>query len=399
MSMQKSRLYHFYTYTTGGDGNQEGNGGEGVRSMNKRKWWLILVVVVLVGLGIWRGGQIWLERKATKTELPRPTVVVQTAQKVNKENSLSYTGNVQALNEAVVSSKVGGRVTRILVDNGMRIKAGQPLAVLDNTDYAMALSASQATLKKAEVQETTVRSNYDRIKVLYEQGAVAEKDMEELEAALAVAEADLESARVGVANAEEAFNNTTIIAPINGLVANRNVMLGQMVAPGTPLMLVQDMDTVWVTINIEQKKCDVMKPGLPALINVEGSKTELKGTVKIINPAANIAARVFETRIKVDNSEHLLKTGMFVRVKIFVGSDKEVLAVPQNALISKDGLFFLFTVDKDKISRQQVTVGDVFNQMVEVKSGLKVGQQVVISNVNKLKDQDLVRVSRTEGER
>ena len=176
-------------------------------------------------------------------------------------------------------------------------------------------------------------------------------------------------------------------------------MLGQMVAPGTPLMLVQDMDTVWVTINIEQKKCDVMKPGLPALINVEGSKTELKGTVKIINPAANIAARVFETRIKVDNSEHLLKTGMFVRVKILVGSDKEVLAVPQNALVSKDGLFFLFTVDKDKISRQQVTVGDVFNQMVEVKSGLKVGQQVVISNVNKLKDQDLVRVSRTEGER
>ena len=370
-----------------------------VAVMSRWKWWLI-ILMPLIGLGIWRGYAL-LERKDLSKEKVKPTVQVQEVQKVKKENVLNYTGTILARDEALISPKVGGKVSRILVQNGERVKAGQSLVELESKDYRTALSASQADLKKAEIQVTTLRSNYVRLKTLYDQGAVSQKDLEEIEAALQAAEADKEKAQAGVQSAEDFLKDTVLVSPIDGVVTNRNIMLGQMAGPGIPLMSVANLDYVCVVINTEPKDLEIIqRPQITAEITVDEQEGErFQGTVEAVNPAANIAARAFETRIKVANPKHQLKPGMFARIKVIAGAPVEVVAVPQNALVSKEGLYFLFTLEKgNQVKRRQVKVGNITGQMVEIKSGLKEGDRVVITNINQLKDLDYVRIAVLERE-
>jgi len=256
------------------------------------------------------------------------------------------------------------------------------------------LSINQALLKKAEANLTAVKANYERFKQLYQSAVVAKKDFEDVETALKVAEAEAASAAASVANAQESLRNAIVVSPLNGVVLNRTVTAGQVVSPGAPLMAVQDVSSVYAMVNVEQKDLAKIKPGLPAEVTLDTyGGLKFDGVVEIVSPAANKAARVFETKIRIGNGENLLKPGMFVRVEIKTGAAEEVPAVPQNALTSKQGLFYVFLAENGRVKRQQVEIGQVIDQLVEIKSGLPAGQKVIITNVNKLKDQDRVEIA------
>lgn len=361
----------------------------------KSKWklWLIPLVVVLA-FGMYKGGNLWGKNEEPQ-KVSVQTVSAKSVEKIKIENALALTGSLEAFEEAVISSKVAGRVSQVAVENGDAVVPGQPLVLLERQDYVNALTASQAILKKAETNLISARTNYQRFQELHNQGAVSQKDFEDMEVALKVAEADASSAAASVANDEESLRNATVASPLRGVVANKNVTTGQVLTPGVTLMAVEDISSVYVVVNIEQKDLAKIKPGLKADVTVDayGDK-KFAGTVEVINPAANKSARVFETKIKVDNKEQLLKPGMFAKVQVKTGEAVEVLAVPQAALTTKQGMYFVFVPEGDKVKRVQVEIGQIHNQSVEIMKGLKEGQQVVITNVNKLKDQDKVKIAK-----
>lgn len=363
---------------------------------SKWKLWLIPLAIILA-FGLFRGGDIWGKGETSKAK-PMQTVSTRAVTKTRVENTLLLTGSIEAINEAIISAKVsmGGRVSSILVENGDQVSAGQSLVVLDSQDYLNRLTAAEAALKIAEANLSTAQADYQRYQELYQQGAISAKEFEAMEAAYAIAEAQVSSAAATVATQQEDLKNTTITAPISGLVANRNVKTGQMVSPQSgPLMTVQDISSVYVVVNIEQKDLAVIKKGLPAEIRVDAFGDKIfHGVVEVINPVANEGARVFATKIKVANGEGLLKPGMFAKAEIKTGEAVEVLTIPQGALTTKQGLYFVFIPDGDKVKRVQVEIGQVINQLVEVKKGLAEGQQVVVTNVNKLMDQEKVNFAK-----
>ena len=325
------------------------------------------------------------------------TVNTQVVEKVAKDSAIDLTGNVDSIKRAVISAKVAGRVDQILVDNGAQVSNGQSLVLLESQDYHNGLDAGMANVNKAEAALQLIKQNYRRTKTLFEQGAVPQKDLDGMEASLRGAEADVASARAASALAEESLNNTNIISPINGLVANRNVNIGQIVAAGTPVMTVEDISAVYVLVNIDQN--DLMnniKVGAAADVWIDAASQtnqKLSGVIQNINPVANKSSRVFEIKIRVENPDKVLKPGVFAHVSIKTGQSEEVMAVPQNALTSNKGLYFVFIAYGDVVERQQVVIGSMIGQMVEIKSGLSPGQIVVISNVNKLKDQDRIQIA------
>jgi RND family efflux transporter MFP subunit len=360
---------------------------------HKWKFWLAPLVVILA-LGLWKGGDFLKQKKDTSPQVRAQTVAVQDVGKVKKEDNVALTGSLEALNEAFISPKVPGRVSRVLVENGAFVAVGQPLVLLEDTEYSNALAIARATLKKAEANLASVRVNYDRFRELYQGKVISEKDFEDAQTGLMLAEADTDAAAAAVANAEEALSGATVVSPLNGVVANRNVTPGQVVSAGFTLMAVEDISSIYALVNIEQKDLGKIKPGLPATVTVEAFSGRLfNGVVEIINPAANKDARVFETKIKVENQEGLLKPGMFSIVQIKTGEGGEVLAVPQNSLVSIQGMFFAFVTEGDRVKRRQVEIGQVIDQLVEIKSGLAAGQKIVVTNVNKLKDQDKIIIA------
>jgi RND family efflux transporter MFP subunit len=307
---------------------------------------------------------------------------------------VSLTGSLEALQDGVVSPKVPGRVSRVLVENGAVVTAGQPLVLLEDAEYTNALAMARATLKKAEANLSSARINYERFKELYQGNVISKKEFEDVQTGLNLAAADAAAAAAAASNAEESLHGATVAAPFDGVVSNRNVTPGQMVSAGTSLMKVEDISSVYVVVNVEQKDLGRVKPGLPAEVTVDSFVSRgFAGVVEIINPSANKSARVFETKIKIGNGEGLLKPGMFAGVRIKTGEEGEALVVPQNSLVSIQGMYFAYVADGDRALRRQVEIGQVIGQLVQIKSGLTAGQKIVVTNVNKLKDQDKIIIS------
>ena len=364
---------------------------------SKFKLWLLpLIAILAVGvyIGVHKGGDFLQKQKAPQQQenLQLQTVVTKPIEKIKKESTIDLTGSVEALHEAVISAKTGGRVSKVNVENGSAVSTGNQLVLLESQEFTNALDVNRATLEKAKANLEIIQSNYTRMQTLFKEAAVSKKDFEEVETGLKVAEAEVNAASAAVANAQENLNNTTVSSPISGLVANRSVTMGQVVAAGTQLMAVEDISGVYVVVNIEQSDLAKIKLGQQAKVAVDTYRDRsFTGTVEIINPSANKSARVFSTKIKVNNRDHLLKPGMFAKVSIKTGESKEVPVVPQEALASVQGMYFVFIADGDKAKRQQVEIGEMINQSVEIKSGLSAGQKVIVTNVNKLKDQDRIR--------
>lgn len=361
----------------------------------KNKWyrWLVAAVVIVLALAMARG--MAKQNNLKETTNSTKTVVAQTLSKVKIEPELALTGNVEAVKEVLISAKVAGRVSEVLIKNGDAVTSGQPLVLLEDSDFRTALVVSQANLTKAKANLETTRSNYQRSKSLFESKAISAKDFEAAQAALDVAEADANSAAAAVDSSQNSLTNATISSPIGGVVANCTVKAGEYLSPGMSptLLAVEDISSVYVTVSIEQKDLSLLKPGLKAEVIADTYAGQVfAGTVEVINPVAGKTSRVFETKIRVANENNLLRPGMFVKVKLETGEPVKVMAVPQNAVISKAGLFYVFVAEGDHVKRQPVQVGQVVNQMVEIKSGLTEGQKVVITDVSVLKDQDPVTI-------
>jgi len=357
------------------------------------KYWLIPLSLI-IALGFVISVKILDKKNIEPPEVHSQTVQVMAAEKVKKENILEYTGSIIAFDEALISARAPGRVTRVLADNGAAVTVGQPLVLLEDQDYVNGLAAGEAALKKAEVNLNAMGANFKRIQELYDSEVVSRKDFEDAENGLKAAEADVETAAAGVAAAREALRNATIVSPIGGFVAGRSVTSGQVLSPGAPLMTVQDISSVYLVINVEQKNLARVVPGQRAEATVDAfGDRKFEGRVEIINPAADKSARVFETKIRLANPGHLLKPGMYAGVEIKSGEVDEVLVVPQNAVISVEGLYFVFIAEDDRARRQQVETGGVIDQSVEIKSGLTEGQQVIVTDTNKLKDQDRIIIA------
>lgn len=355
---------------------------------------ILVVVLALVSIKVISYAGSGKNGAAQETGAPVRTIQTQAVATVSKTENLSLTGNIEANNDAVISAKIGGKVSQILIENGAAVRAGQALVLLETDELHNNVVNCQAVFEKAQAGLASARSNYERIKALYEGGAISKQSLDDVTTALQVAENDERSAAAGLANAREALSNATVTAPLNGFVHDRQVTLGQVVGAGQQLMSVGDLSSVYVTANIAQEDLAKIKKGLPADIFVNAyPDKKFAGIVEIINPAMDQAARVFQTKIKVNNGENLLMPGMFAKAEIKIGQAQDVPAVPMNAVTSSQGMYFVFVVEGDRVKRRQVEIGQMVGQSVEVKSGLALGERVAVSNVNMLRDQDLISVT------
>lgn len=359
-----------------------------------KNWKLGLVAVVLIAVALLLAKNLMKpdDQPEPKTAAAK-TVLTQPVSKVKTDPSLNLTGNVEAVRESVVSTKIAGRVSEVRVKNGDAVSAGQPLIILEDQDYRNALTVSRSNLSKAEKNLESARSNLERSQDLFENGALSAKNLEDAQMMLDLAQADVDSALVAVDNAEESVKNTTICAPTAGVVANCEVKVGQFLSPGITLLKVADISSVYIVVNINQADLAQIKTGQTCKVTADTyPDRSFSGTVELINPTANPSTRLFETKIRVANAGHRLRPGMFVKVEIKTGAPVEVMAVPQNAVVAKAGSYYVFIMDGDRVKRQQVEVGQVLDELVEIKSGLKDGQTVVVTGVNTLKDQDQVTI-------
>jgi len=361
----------------------------------KLKYWII-PIVLLVAVIVLSRSELFSKGKAySETADNKVTVKVASVEYVSTVPQIALNGSLEARTSAAISAKVSGNIEQVLVEEGQYVKAGDPLIRLNSIELANSARMAQDTVVKAQANYDLARADYQRYQTLYSQDAISQQELETAQAKFRTAQAELSSAVAGKNNARQQYNYGVITAPIDGVVANKTAVVGQVASPGTTLMVVNNIREVYAVVNVEQGDLSRIRVGQKAAVLVDAypDKT-FTGTVEIMNPQAGLSNRMFRTKIKVDNPNGILKPGMFIKLQLAAGNARKALIVPSAAVMEKQGLYYVFAVENNKVVRCPVTIGDITGNTIEIKSGLQRGQKVVVTNVSQLKDGETVRVDK-----
>ncbi len=256
--------------------------------------------------------------------------------------SVQATGTIQPDTTVDVKTRASGEVLEILAETGQQVKRGQLLIRIDPRQPRNAVNQSKAALDVAKVQLDIAKAQLDRSKELLKAQTITQQEYESAELAYANAKAAVVRAQIDVENNEISLEDTDVKAPINGVIIQRNVERGNVVASatfnaggGTVLMQMADLGLVQVNTLVDETDIGKIRPGLPTTVTVDAYPNRpFQGTVLKVEPLAQVQQNVtmFPVKVRIDNREGLLRPGMNAEVQFHVGRRDGVLAVPNAAL-------------------------------------------------------------------
>lgn len=248
------------------------------------------------------------------------------------------------------------------------------------------IAAAKAKVAQAAAQLTAASANRS-------QGPAYAANLNALQSSVAAAEAQLRQA-------EARRSDTVLTSPIDGVVSLRSTDPGAIASPGSPVLTIQFLKWVYVTGSIPIENTEKVKVGTPVTFTIDAipGKT-FSASVAEVNPAADPQNRQFTIRIKVDNAANALKPGMYARLHVVLQRDEAAVAVPREAVkVAKDGSKSVFVVDDKMVAHMTpVTTGGEDPKSIEITSGLKVGDKVVVLSYSPVRDGQTVTTGKREG--
>ena len=285
---------------------------------------------------------------------------------------------------ARVFSSISGRVTKIEVEAGQQVKAGDPLLWIDSPDYAGGASDSL----KADADLLRKKEAYERSRLLFDAQGLARKDLESAEADWRQAEAEAQRAKARMKNLSgnavaTAEGKYILRAPINGVISERQVNIGTEVQPGASnsLFVITNPKHVWVMVDLPEQQIEKIKVGQPVSVEVDAYPNEVfPGKVTVISETLDSVMRRFQVRCEVDNSQHKLRPEMYARISPIVDANSKLPRVPNTALFTQGLYSFLFVEQSPGVlQRRRVTLGLQDADFSYIKEGLRAGERVVTS--------------------
>jgi cobalt-zinc-cadmium efflux system membrane fusion protein len=329
----------------------------------------------------------------TVTAAQRERLHVQTIKRVAFHRTIETTGTVgfDSDRATTVLAPISGPVSRLLVSLGATVKAGDPLALVDSPDFAVATSG----YRKAVVTAKNLRRIADLDKQLFEADAIARRDLEQAQTDAVNGEADRDAAlqqlrAIGVT--DEAIRDIqedrpatvaagVIRSPLAGTVVEKLITPGQLLQAGTtPCFTVADLSQVWVATDIFEAQLASVAVGDPAEVITSASPDNFPGTVENISAILDPNTRSISVRVVAKNPGEVLKKQMYVRVQIHSSRESTGLLVPVAAILRDDeNLPFVYLAQPGgNFERRHVTLGSRVGDQYEILTGLKDGEQIVV---------------------
>jgi len=302
---------------------------------------LILAVVVVAVLAIvyfvWKP----FDSKAN-TDIGATRISTAVVSRGNLIISVNSTGVVEPILTVDLKSKASGEIIELPIEAGDLVKKGQLIAKLDSTTSKNSYDQAKADLGVAKSNLALVEKEADRQKELYKQSLISQLDYDNALLNKEKAASDLVKAQTNLDDAKERLSETVIRSPIDGIVLQKYVEIGQIIASGisavsggTTIASVADLSKVYINASVDEVDIGQIEPGQKATIIAESyPDREFNGTVIRIHPQAIVQQNVttFDVTIEVDNSDGLLMAGMNTSVEITAGFRQNVLLVPREAL-------------------------------------------------------------------
>ncbi|MBB3856096.1 RND family efflux transporter MFP subunit [Xanthomonas arboricola] len=320
------------------------------------------------------------EAKAAEEKKTVDAVPVEIAKATRRAVAASYTGTaaLEPRAEAQVVAKTSGVALAVMVEEGQKVSAGQALVRLDPDRAHLAVAQSEAQLRKLE-------NSYRRATQLVGQQLVSAADVDQLKF-------DVENSRAQHRLASLELSYTTVQAPISGVIASRSIKTGNFVQINTPIFRIVDDSQLEATLNVPERELATLKSGQPVTLLADALPgQQFIGKVDRIAPVVDSGSGTFRVICAFGQGAEALQPGMFGRIRIDYDQRKDALVIPRLALLD-DGEPAVFVVRNGKASRVPVKLGYAEGPWLEVRQGLKEGDQVVTAGKVALRDGTAVQV-------
>ena len=294
--------------------------------------------------------------EAENSEEETPPVPVETSAPVRGDVYAMYTGTapIEAYAEANVIAKVAGEVRELLIEEGDEVSKGQVLARLDGERLRLELNESEAKLSKLQrdidLKAKGLISDGDFEKIKYE--------MEALEAAFNLASLELDY--------------TQIRAPIDGVVAERLVKLGNTISEGDALFKVTSLEPLVAYLHVPEREYRHIDPGQPVGIEIDAlADGTIVAAVSRVSPVIDPQTGTFKITVEIVDKERRIKPGMFGRIGVIYDVHEDALQIPRSAIIEDQGTASVFVIEGDRAIRRPVDTGYSNRGMVEITTGVQ----------------------------
>jgi len=360
----------------------------------------LILIVVLLGLAFWgvstRAKALAVVTKETR-ELAVPTVSVVTPERGAPQEEITLPGSIQAFTDASIYARTNGYMKRRLVDIGSRVRAGALLAEIDTPELDSQLQQVRADLSTAEANARLAATTADRYRDLIKTESVSQQDLDNANGSLEAKLAAVESSKANVKRLEQLHAFRRIEAPFDGVITVRNTEIGALIDSGSnakELFHIAAVNKLRVFVSVPEVYSRAAQPGITATLTLkEFPGRTFTGTLARTAQSIDVSSRTLLTEVDVDNTKGELLPGSFAEVHLKLPSPASTLKVPVNALIFKTEGLQVATVRGNRIALVTVVAGRDFGNEVEIVSGLKGDEQLVVNPPDSLEDGVTVRVA------
>jgi RND family efflux transporter MFP subunit len=391
-----------------------------------RRSWLALLAVVVAAAGC-TGEPTSSASAAASTDKPAaatPPRAVKVFRAVEQRvrRTVASTGALAADDTVVLGVKVPGRLVEQAVDLGTRVRRGQVVARIDATDYKLRVEQAEATLQQARArlglpltgndeqvdpEKTSIvrqaravldeaRLSRERSRKLVEQNLISRAQDDAAEANLGVAEGRYHDAIEEVRNrqatltqrrselelARQQLVDTTLVSPFDGAVSARQAAVGEYLAAGAPVATLVRTHPLRLRLPVPEREAVGVRVGHSVRLSVEGDPTVYQGKVVRLSPIVQEQNRTLLVEAEVPNPNAVLKPGAFARAEIVTEGSQPVIRIPAASLVTFAGIEKVLAVRQGKIVEIRVQTGRRANDSIEVVTGLKAGETLVLEPGN-----------------
>jgi membrane fusion protein (multidrug efflux system) len=368
--------------------HRAGNGQPPLRRLIKPGIAMITLVAIS---GTWFAIQRSNAKPVEKVDVP-PSLELALADIATVElrelaRALPLSGSLSPVVHSTVKSKIAGTVLEVTAREGQPVRRGEVLARIDPKDMQAELDNKVAVLEKARADLALAVKNRDNSRALLKQNFISQNAFDSSNSVFEANSASVRAAEAQVRLAQNGLHDATITAPLNGIVAKRMVQPGEKVAQDTPLLSVVDLSLMEIEALAPASEIPAVKVGQIAHFHVDGfAERAFEGRVERINPMTEQGSRSITLYISVNNADGALKGGMFAKGELILNKSSAAPAIPISALRDDGGLSYVLAVEDGKLTKHPVQLGlrTERDGLVEVRSGLSPGTQIVAAKIDNL---------------
>ncbi|MFI3175156.1 MAG: efflux RND transporter periplasmic adaptor subunit [Bacillota bacterium] len=325
------------------------------------------------------------------------SVEVATVETQEVSNVVKYSGRVSPSKQMSVTPMMAGKVTSSSYKVGDYVAEGAVLFEIDDQDLQDNMRSLEANYAITELAFKNAERMYENNAVLFQEGIIAQTDMDQLTYSYESSKANLYSLEVQMETLRHAMEYTTVTSPLSGVVTQKNIETGDVVSQGTPTYVIVDLSPVTIQVGVSEQLVNSVRVGDRVSVLITAASVEpFQGTVTTINPVMDQTS-TYPIGISVPNSGNLIKSGMLSEVTFVLESVPNAVMIPASAIITKNDGSYVYVAERHEdgtsiVKETLITTGIQTGEYVQAVTGLAVGEEIVVKGQGYLIDDEAVNI-------